>query len=883
MGLSLGTRLGPYEIEAPAGAGGMGEVYRARDTRLDRTVAIKVLPEQFATNPELRQRFEREARSISALNHPHICTLHDVGHQDGIDFLVMEYIQGESLADRTARGPLPVEQVLKIGMQIAEALEKAHGAGIIHRDLKPGNIMLSKSGAKLLDFGLAKPAGAVLAARVSSGAAGVTRTGPPSPVTEKGNIVGTFQYMSPEQVEGKEADSRSDIFALGAVLYEMATGKRAFDGKSPISVASAILEKDPEPISKAQPLTPPALEYVVAKCLAKDPEERIQSAHDVKLQLAWIAESGAQAEGTGAGQRKGRERFAWAVAAALLVVLIGLAGAWWLQSRQSRRTMYFSSAFPYPANDVALAPNGRTAALVAYEEHANKYVIWIYEVGSASAKSLAGTEGASHPFWSPDGKSIGFFADGKLKKVELTGEAPQVLCDAPHGRGGTWNRDGVILFSPNTAVGLYRISSGGGSPVQVTQPDPSKSETSHRWPVFLPDGKHFLYLAANFSGDFQKNTIYAGSLDSNAKLAVIATSSNAAYADPGYLLYVRDNALVVQRFDTKRLALQGDPHTITDEVQYFAQIAMGVFAAAGSDTLIVQTGTGADKSQLTWFDRAGKQIGTIGNPGLLTNPALSPDGRHVAFGESDKDGRHVDVWVRDLVTDAMTRLTFSPGLNELPIWAPDSRRLIFTSNQKLHWDLRLKNADGSGTEAVVAQSSAPTTAPWSWSRDGKDVLFMRDGELWLASWPGKVEKPLLHAVMVRNAQFSPDDKWLTYASNETGKWEVYVSPFPSFSSKWQVSQGGGEEPRWRGDGKELFFLSPEGKMMAVPVMTGNSFEAGSPITLFQTHLRQPISSTDMVSYDVSRDGKRFLINTKVDEPNTTHLSIMLHWASELAR
>ncbi|MFY9529845.1 MAG: protein kinase, partial [Candidatus Acidiferrales bacterium] len=776
MPLAPGTQLGPYEILSPLGAGGMGEVYRARDTRLERTVAIKILPAQFSSDPVRKQRFEREAKTISSLNHPHICVLYDVGHQDRMDYLVMECVEGETLLRHLEKGPLPLEQVLKFGMQIADALDKAHRSGVVHRDLKPGNIMLTSAGAKLLDFGLAKPAAALASAATLTAAQR-------APVTEEGTIVGTFQYMSPEQVEGKEVDSRSDIFSLGAVLYEMVTGKRAFEGKSQLSVASAILEKEPEPMSAAKPMTPPVLDHAVKKCLAKLPEERWQSASDLASELKWIGETGSPAGEAGrvpAGRRRW-ERTGWLLAAALSVLLIGGGAAWWQASNRRPPPMYFHTSVPFAANDLALSPDGRTLAMVAYSAQANNYVLWTYEVGGRRTSSLEETQGASYPFWSPDGKSIGFFADGKLKKVEVSGGQPQVLCDAPNGRGGTWNRDGVIVFTPDSlGVGLFRVSSWGGSPVEMTKPDTPRFETSHRWPVFLPDGKHFLYLAANFSGQLENDGIFLGSLDSKERRLLVSTSANAAYAEPGYLLYLRDKTLVAQPFDRRRYVLSGEPHTVSDEVLYTPLVDRAVFSVSSGEVLVTQTGKGVSLSQLTWSDRSGKPAGTTGVPGSYGNVRLSPDGRRVVVDQTDPNGRNVDIWILEPDRGATTRLTFDPSPHQTPIWSPDGKQILFTSNRKAATRLYLKNADGSGSEEDVAGLGdvLPVNA-WDWSRDAKYVLVKKGNELWYLSWPERVAKPLLQAKWtVRNAQFSPDGRWMAYASNETGSMEIYVSPFP---------------------------------------------------------------------------------------------------------
>ena len=880
MSLTAGTKLGPYEIVGPLGAGGMGEVYRARDTRLERTVAIKILPAQFSADPVRKQRFEREAKTISSLNHPHICVLHDVGHQDGMDYLVMECVEGETLARRLEKGPLPLEQVLKFGAQIAEALDKAHRSSIVHRDLKPGNIMLTPGGAKLLDFGLAKPAVALASAATLT----AVRT---APVTEEGTIVGTFQYMSPEQVEGKELDGRSDIFSLGAVLYEMVTGKLAFEGKSQLSVASAILEKEPESLSAAKPMTPPALDHAVKNCLAKLPEERWQTARDLALELNWIAEGGSQV-GEAVRVPSGRrswERASWLLSSVFFLVAVAAGAAWWQASHRHPPSMYFHTSVPFAANDVALSADGRMLAIIAYSGQANYYVLWTHEVGSHRTNSIDGTQGATYPFWSPDGKFIAFFADGKLKKVAVSSGQPQVLCDAPNGRGGTWNQDGVIVFTPDGFGGLFRVSSSGGSPVEMTKPDSSRLETSHRWPVFLPDGKHFFYLAANFSGQTENNAIFLSSLDSQERSLVVNTSANATYAEPGYLVYMRDKTLVAQPFDGRRLALSGEPHTLSDEVLYASLVGRAVFSASNGDVLVTQTGKGASLSQLTWFDRSGKTTGTVGVPGTYSNVRLSLDGHRVVGDQTDQDGRLTDIWIREVAPGLPpTRLTFDPSLHWTPIWSPDGKQIMYSANRKLGMQLYVKNADGSGSEKEVANLGLGLMVnAWDWSRDGKYSLFRKRNELWCFSWPEHAAKPLLQAKWtIQNAQFSPDGRWMVYASNETGNMEIYVSTFPGGDGKWQVSSTGGYEPRWRQDGKELFYLSAEGKMMAVAVTPGAAFKAGSPVALFQTtHRRQPISAQDRFSYDVSGDGQRFLINTKIEEANVAPLSIHLNWASEI--
>jgi serine/threonine protein kinase len=884
MGLATGTKLGPYKIQSPLGAGGMGEVYRARDTRLERDVAVKVLPANLSSDPSLRQRLEREAKSVSKLSHPNICTLHDIGHQDGVDFLVMELVEGETLEQRLTKGPLLPEQTIRFAAQIADALAHAHKLGFVHRDLKPSNVMLTKTGAKLMDFGLAKEfVPAPLPAALTEMTANQLM------LTVEGEIVGTFQYMAPEQLEGKEVDARTDMFSLGAVIYEMATGKPAFAGKTQASLIAAILSSEPQPMAALQPMTPPALARVVKKCLAKDPDERWQSASDLASELNWIAEGRLQmgeTERVPAGSRKW-ERASWLSAATFFLVAVAGGAAWWQASNRRPPPQYFNASVPFPANDLSMSPDGRMLAMVAYSPQANSYVLWTYEIGGRRTNSLDTTQGASFPFWSPDGKFIGFFADGKLKKVDMSGGQVQVLCDAPNGRGGTWNREGVIVFTPDGVGGLSRVSSSGGSPVEMTKPDRSRFEWSHRWPVFLPDGKHFLFLAANFSGQLENNAIFLGSLDAQERRLLVSTSANAAYAEPGYLLYLRDKTLVAQPFDQRRYVLSGEPHTLTDEVLYFPAIDRAVFSVSSGEVLATQTGKGASLSQLTWFDRTGKSAGTVGMPGSYGNVRLSPDGRRVVTDQTDPDGRKIDIWIQQPAQGTARRLTFDPEADQSPLWSPDGKQILFSSNHKASLQLILKSVDGSGPEELVADPGASASVGvnnWDWSRDGKYILFGKGNELWYLSWPQRVAKPLLQAKWtVRHAQFSPDGRWIAYTSNETGKMEIYVSPFPSGNGKWQVSSAGGQEPRWRQDGKELFYVSADGKMMAVAVTSGASFEAGPPVALFQTHRRQRVSTQDVFSYDLSGDGQRFLIITKVDEANAAPLSILLNWASEMEK
>ncbi|MGA7565278.1 MAG: protein kinase [Terriglobales bacterium] len=886
MPLTSGTKLGPYEIQSPLGAGGMGEVYRALDTRLDRIVAVKVLASHLSSSPELKQRMEREARAISSLNHPNICQLYDIGSQNGTDYLVMEFLEGETLAERLRKGVMPLNEIFKIGIAVADALSVAHRQGIVHRDLKPGNIMLTKGGAKLMDFGLAKSAGTAAAPAASSApllsaARTMSQASPVSPLTTTGTMIGTIQYMSPEQIEGREADARSDLFALGAVLYEMVTGARPFEGKSQISVASAILEKDPAPISATQPLTPPAFEHIISACLAKNPDDRFQTAHDVALQLKWITQSGTPAVMPSKNNGKSRELLVWRILTALAVMLIALA-LFWRGSKGQEHATYFSAPLPFAARSVAVSPNGHTVAIVGHPESERNDSIWIYEPGAQDATVLANTEGASFPFWSPDGQSLGFFADGKMKRLTLGGAPVQTLCDAPSGRGGTWNKDGVILFTPSgtLGVGLYKISAAGGTPAQVTIPDKSLNEDSNRWPMFLPDGIHYVYSAINLSGRRDLYSIYVGSLNSNEKRLVVKAKGNAAYASPGYLLFYRDQTLFAQHFDSKKFEPAGDAVPLLTDVQFFPRISEAVFSATGPGLLVAQRNADSGASQVLWFDRKGQQVGIALNPGIYGNIMLASNGRAMASDTTDPTSQNTDVWTYDLENRSAKRLTFDPALDSLPVWSPDGSRIVFASNRELKFDLYLKDSNGAQEEKVVPQDG-PDRFPTDWSRDGKYILYVRGQDLWYLTVSDLRATQFLKATSsVRSARFSPDGKWVAYSSNESGRWEIYVTSFPDAHGKWQVSSAGGSQPRWRGDGKELFYLSTDSKMMAAPVKTGSNFDAGTPTALFQANPREMFATSEVFSYDVSSDGQKFLINTQL-KTELSPMSVVLNWNAKL--
>ena len=889
MPLAPGTKLGPYEIQSPLGAGGMGEVYRARDTRLERIVAIKILPQQLSNDPIRKQRFEREAKTISSLNHPHICVLHDVGSQEGMDYLVMECVEGETLAKRLEKGPLPLEQVLKFGGQIADALDRAHRSGVVHRDLKPGNIMLTSTGAKLLDFGLAKPA--MSQASLATLTAAATQT---TPMTQEGMIIGTFQYMSPEQIEGKELDGRSDIFSLGAVLYEMLTGQRAFEGKSQLSVASAILEKEPAPISTTKPLAPPPLDRALRRCLAKDPEERWQTARDIAIELKWIADSGSQ---TGVLApplaRSGiRERF---LLTALIVVVAGAIGLGILYTRRAPADLRIARAYIKPmanssfvfsgtAAGFALSPDGHLLAYVATTPE-GKSVLWVRPIDSLQAQPLAGTEGATYPFWSPDNHFIGFFAGGKLKKIESSGGPPFTICDASDGRGGTWNRDGDILFTPAVNTMIFRVSASGGPLTPVTSLDASKNETTNRWPYFLPDGRHFLYWSGSVFAPRESltNSVMLGSLDSKEIRFLVHSHTNGIYAS-GYILFMQQYTLMAQPFDARTLQLTGDAVPIADPVQEGRSVAKGVFSASGDGLLsYVEGASGADR-QLEWFDRSGKQVGAVPGADAYAGVRISPDGGRLAYY---LDSAGYDVWSYDLARGVKTALTFGSGSgqgNNYPVWSPDGRHIIYSSYRNGQYGLFSKASNGSGTEEPVLEAVGRIRFPTDWSPDGKVLTYIEGAlggwAIWMIPLDGGRNPYLFHKSQFaeREASFSPDGKWVAYCSNESGDYKVYVVPFPNPGGKWQVSPAGGCGSRWRRDGKEIFYISSDNKMMATEVKSsGTSFEIGSTHELFAT---RPYGVFGR--FDVSADGQRFAIPYEAGQPSAA-ITLVVNWPAELKK
>ena len=899
MALTPGSRLGPYEIESALGAGGMGEVYRARDTRLDRIVAIKILLASWADSPEMKERFDREAQTVAALNHPRICVLHDIGSQGGVDFLVMEYLEGETLAARIERGPIPVDEALAIGIAIADALDKAHRRGVVHRDLKPSNVMLTESGPKLLDFGLAKWKPAVQSSPVS-----MVQT--QKSLSTPGAVIGTLQYMAPEQLEGTDADARTDVFAFGTLLHEMITGRKAFEGKSQVLLISAIATSHPEPVSKVVAATPPALDHLVATCLAKDPADRWQTARDLLAELEWVAEGGADPTGSARAAAAGGTRrriyvgsLAAAAALAATAVVFALTS---IRGRASDGETRFrvpiqlsAQADLLPVNGVsagvffkpasfAVSPDGRMMAFVARATATDTWFMYVRPVGAVTPQRLAGTEDAAQPFWSADSRWLGFVTGQKLKKVEASGGPPQELCDAPEFSGGAWNRDGVILFG--SSQGLLRVPAEGGKPELVTKVE--KSESGHLWPTFLPDQRRFLYSV--WSDQSAGRGVFAGALGSGEKTRVIPAESNAAQTEPGLIVFSRGAALYAQRFDDRKLTVSGEPVRVADEVDstpngrsHFSLSRNGVLLYFyRRDAVAVGGGPNTDTGewQLSWVSRTGQALDTIGPPGAYRGVSVSPDTKRVAVHRHDAKGG--DIWVIE-PRGSETHLTFDASRhNSMPIWSPDGTRIAYASQQKGKWGLYQTLSSGSGSEELLYESEQ-LKAPMSWSPDGKRIVFwVQDaktaGDLWILTLDDKKAAPFLNSPFNEtHAQISPDGKWIAYTTNlKDNRNEIYVRPFPTGTGQYQVSDNGGDWPRWRRDGKEIFYhalglngspgvnagaVSIQGPSYTAAVSTsGGAFEPGKPQQLLVfPMINVAHSGGDYFFYDVSPDGERLLV------------------------
>jgi len=891
MQLSSGKKLGPYEIVSMLGAGGMGEVYRARDTRLGRDIAIKILAGHLSCNPDLKARFEREARAISALSHPHICHLYDIGSQDGTDYLVMELLEGQPLNRRLEKGPLPIPQALQCGIEIAEALEKAHKCGIVHRDLKPGNVMLTKAGAKLLDFGLAKPVEG-LGPLASGSAATMSR-----PLTQEGKIIGTFQYMAPEQIQGQEADPRTDIFALGAVLYEMFTGQRAFAGKSQISVMSAILEKEPDPVSAIQPLTPSALDHVIQRALAKDPEERWQSAADVKAELKWIAGAGKPGE----GPKRTQSRIVPVLAAICGLLLAALVVTIFFP-RSTAPAIEVRASIPAPektdfllmdddaAGPVVISPDGMNIAFSARDDQGRPR-LWVRAVNGGETRPLNGTEGGTYPFWSPDGKWLSFFASGKLKKVPIETGSVLELADALRGRGGSWGVNNMILFAPEPTDSIFIVPATGGTARPITNLN-REMHTTHRWPVWLADGKHFLYLATTHGNPTanQSNGIYLGSLDGQKEdgqkeRMVLPTDSNAAVA-PGYLLYVQSGTLMAVPFDERTGQLKGDPTPVAQDVSHNPGTWRSAFDVSHDGILVYQSGNSEKPSDLLWLGPGNKAaVRAVESRNTYRDLRLSPDGHKVAVTIG---APHTELWICDLTRGVRSRLTFTnAGFVTKVAWSPDGNRIALSEVGNTGAKIYVEEASGSGKQEDLTPAGMIVNVVDDWSKDGQYLLFhaaVQGGALSLYVLPLNGErKPRLFLSAtpfpIMQARFSPDGKWVAYLSPENGSFQAYVTTFPEANGKWQVAAETAVSVRWFPDGKALLYEKTDGTIMKAPfVARGKSAEIGVP----QPYVKaQPRTTTYGNSWDIASDG-RLLVNTDIGE--TIHaINVVVNWTAGLKK
>ena len=898
MSLPAGTRLGPYEILAALGAGGMGEVYRARDTRLERTVAIKILPPDRNPSPEARQRFEREARTASQLSHPHICALYDVGHQETaggpVDYLVMELLEGETLAARLARGPLPLAETLRHAVEMTDALDRAHRQGIVHRDLKPANVMLTRAGIKLLDFGLAK------AVAPFPGPAAETALPTRTQITREETILGTLQYMAPEQLEGREADGRSDLFAFGAVLYEMATGRKAFTGGSKASLISAIMTATPAPVSILLPASPPALDRVIGACLAKDPEDRWQNARDLGRELRFIADAARAETVPAAGDpvRARTPRRAVVILAAGAALAAGLlAGALlrgrWTPAPARPALLRLSLAPPEGTNligTLAISPDGQRVALIAAGESGVSR-IWIRPIGAPVATALTATDGARFPFWSPDSRSVAFFSDGKLRRVGMTGGDVQPLADITDFRGGAWGANGDILFTTSANEGLFRVAATGGAVTRVTALDAARREESHRWPCFLPDGRRFLFLLVG-----QEAGIYLGSLDGRELRRIVPDMLSAPVYATGSLLYTSGHSLLARGFDPAKGEVRGEPQPIAEGVWRDSTIWGGeAFSASATGIIAFRPGTGGEM-QLTWLDRTGRNLGTAGSPASLSEPSFSPDQKKAVIGHIDRVTGRQELWIHDLVRGGATRFVTGPGHRDrhrgaqTALWSPDGASIAYSGTRSEGQAvLRHLVADPAAVEETLVQEEVGVQLyPDDWSRDGRYLLYERVTDknrydLWVHDLRERQSRAyLVTEFNETHSTFSPDGRYVAYVSDESGRGEVYVQAFPATGAKWPISSGGGDQPRWRPDGKELFFVGPNRTLMSVEVVAGPSgIEASAPKKLFTTNLPETTITGIRNTYLVADNGRRFLVTLNIGEGSD--VQVVVNWPEALRR
>jgi len=946
MPLEAGRQLGVYEVISPLGAGGMGEVYRARDTKLQRDVALKILPDAMAHNAERMARFEREAQVLASLNHPNIASIYGLEESNGVRALVMELVEGETLGERLRRaqpltrpasrdtlspqagrgekssdsqpspsgrgwpaGPgegssLAMDDALPIARQIAEALEYAHERGVIHRDLKPANVKITPEGAvKVLDFGLAK----VLDTQDST----ATLDAGDSPTlsamaTQAGMILGTAAYMSPEQAKGQRVDRRADIWAFGCVLYEMLTGRKPFEGETISEVLAAVIRAEPD-WTAIPDTTPPSIQKLIRRCLQKDQRQRLQAIGEARIAIEetlngspLLTSPPPQGEGS-PEERDGvrvsplRRILPWAVAGLFVVTTMVAAIAYFrARSRPAQpiRSLIAapekaSFAFDRPSGAPLLSPDG-TRLVFPVQDASGKEALWVRPLDSLTAQRLQGTEGATYPFWSPDSRYVGFFQDGKLKKIDVTGGPPVLVGDAPDAYGGAWSRNDVIVLAPRIlAGGLSSVPAAGGTPTPIASHKGSGGAFSNRWPVFLPDGRHFLYLSGDLDATgTSKLGIYVGELGTNEAKFLLQADSDALYAAPGYLLFLRGDTLMAQRFDAGNQKLDGDAFPVAEHVGSPQHYRLGLFSVSQTGLLVYDSGQGsAQGGRLVWVDAHGKETGNVG-PAGVNGQRLSPDGKQVAYVAANSGAGTDDIWLMDLDRGVQTRFTFSPGRNEAPVWSPDGARIAYTSARQSQYNICVKNASGAGSAEPLFESDA-MKFPTDWSRDGRYIAIglldpkgKTKWDIWMLPLFGD-RKPFPYLQTPFNegdAVFSPDGHWLAYGSDESGSSEIYLSPFPGGGAKWQVSQGGGVQTHWSRDGASLYYLAPGGKLMEASVKeNGSTVEIGTPRQLFQEQMQNPTGGGE--TYAVAPDGKRFLVD-KAEQGASLLLTLVANWTGE---
>ncbi|HOP06668.1 MAG TPA: protein kinase [candidate division Zixibacteria bacterium] len=883
MSLEPGSKLGPYEIIEKAGAGGMGEVYKARDSRLDRIVAIKILPNAIAGMPDFKQRFEREARAISSLNHAHICTLYDVGQQDDCDFLVMEFLEGETLSERLQRGPVPYAEMLQIAVQVAGALDAAHRQGLVHRDLKPGNVMLTKEGAKLMDFGLAKMATGGAAAQAVTA---ITQT---TPLTGVGTILGTMQYMSPEQLEGKEADARSDIFAFGALLYELATGRRAFEGSSQATLIAAIIEREPSPISQTIPNMPPLFERLVQKCLAKDPARRWQSAADLCDELRWISQAGSQVGLPAHVARRRKFKFTVARVVGAVAVVVSLVLAWLLFSRPAE--VHYTNRFIFSpsresreivsVNWSRISPDGRLIAFRATDTLGNN-LLWIRPMNSLESYPLRGTENIARQFWSPDSRYLAFFKANQLYKIPVAGGPTQLICEAS-GADGNWGSKGFVIFDNAASDTLRYVPASGGTPQIATKLDSAAGEQSSAWPWFLSDGIHFLYVCYTKEG----RRLKVGSLESDESSVIFNEdqmanlSSRVEFCRQGYLLFIRDKLLLAQKFDENKFKLIGEPVPVAQGIDFSGNAS--TFGTSDNGVLLYQHTSTSNLSELVWVDRTGKVLEKVGEPDSYRDIRLSPDNSKLAFSLFDEHGDNEDIWIRDFKRNLVSRLTFDKPSNIGPVWSPDGKYIAYGETDDHYFKSAYKRADGQGAVHYLPNLDTLITVPFSWPNDSSIYLICAGNgfDVLRYNLNDSTATPVLTS---KYREIFPTEsnngKYLLYSSDESGKSEMYVKELGGTQGRWQISNDVGYMPWWSHNNREIFYVGIADGLNVVDVsMDGGKFEIGQPVQLF----RQPLSigGFNMSRYAVSNDAQRFLLNKPLESKNDDEIIIVQNWLEEL--